>query len=61
MIVTQPIFVKLSCTGGSASEIASHPPHPLITMGVAIARPTRIMANWIRSEIWSAIIPPNVV
>ena len=34
---------------------------PLITNGVAIARPKRMIMNWTRSEIWSAIIPPSVV
>ena len=58
---TQPIFVKLNCSPGSFAEMACQPPQALTTMGVAMARPTRMMMNWMRSDTWSAIMPPNVV
>ena len=61
MMVTQPILAKSSCTGGRAEEMASQPPQPSMTKGVAMARPTKMMMNWTRSEIWSAIMPPKVV
>lgn len=57
----QPIFVKLVCPSGSFAAIALQPPRPEMTIGVATARPMRIIRNWTISETWSAIIPPNVV
>ena len=41
--------------------MTSQPPMPEMTIGVAIASPTRMIKNWTISEIWSAIMPPRVV
>ena len=61
MMEAQPIWVMFSFSPGRAAEMACQPPAYFRTIGVAIARPTRMMPNWMRSETWSAIMPPKVV